>query len=273
MTAPANLRGWGQGWPVNRSGDMATVRAARSGTSFTVHELIAPIIRYLIDETERRGYLLDHGHGDQNDDWSYANRPIRGKRTPSNHSWGLAVDIDATQFPMGSKKRLPQWIVDLWKAHGFDYGGDWKGRADPMHFEFNGWPSDARRIAAQVAGLIPSDPTSTPPPYTPPAPPTPPIAPEPEEAPMAAEILVVDMDHPRKGQVWEFFGDRTRRMVPQAGNRANLMVMAALAWGRRPIRIQNVQQRSMMDVLFERYRDATPAGDYDADKIPANRRG
>jgi len=180
MTAPANLRGWGQGWPVNRSGDMATVRAARSGTSFTVHELIAPIIKYLIDETERRGYLLDHGHGDQNDDWSYANRPIRGKRTPSNHSWGLAVDIDATQFPMGSKKRLPQWIVDLWKAHGFDYGGDWKGRADPMHFEFNGWPSDARRIAAQVAGLIPSDPTSTPPPYTPPAP-----------GPSAADLLII----------------------------------------------------------------------------------
>jgi len=180
MTAPANLRGWGQGWPVNRSGDMATVRAARSGTSFTVHELIAPIIRYLIDETERRGYLLDHGPGDQNDDWSYANRSIRGKRTPSNHSWGLAVDIDATQFPMGSKKRLPQWIVDLWKAHGFDYGGDWKGRADPMHFEFNGWPSDARRIAAQVAGLIPSDPTSTPPPYTPPAP-----------GPSAADLLII----------------------------------------------------------------------------------
>lgn len=180
MTAPANLRGWGQGWPVNRSGDMATVRAARSGTSFTVHELIAPIIKYLIDETERRGYLLDHGHGDQNDDWSYANRPIRGKRTPSEHSWGLAVDIDATQFPMGSKKRLPQWIVDLWKAHGFDYGGDWKGRADPMHFEFNGWPSDARRIAAQVAGLIPSDPTSTPPPYTPPAP-----------GPTAADLLII----------------------------------------------------------------------------------
>jgi len=180
MTAPANLRGWGQGWPVNRSGDMATVRAARSGTSFTVHELIAPIIKYLIDETERRGYLLDHGHGDQNDDWSYANRSIRGKRTPSNHSWGLAVDIDATQFPMGSKKRLPQWIVDLWKAHGFDYGGDWKGRADPMHFEFNGWPSDARRIAAQVAGLIPSDPTSTPPPYTPPAP-----------GPSAADLLII----------------------------------------------------------------------------------
>lgn len=171
MTAPANLRGWGQGWPVNRSSDMATVRAARSGTSFTVHKLIAPIIKYLIDETERRGYLLDHGSGDQDDDWSYANRPIRGKLVASNHSWGLAVDIDATQFGLGSKKRLPQWIVDLWRAHGFDYGGDWSGRKDPMHFEFNGWPSDARRIAAQVAGR--PAPGTTPPPYNPPTPPTP----------------------------------------------------------------------------------------------------
>ena len=172
MTAPANLRGWGQGWPVNRSGDMATVRAARSGTSFTVHKLIAPIIKYLIDETERRGYLLDHGPGDQDDDWSYDNRPIRGKRVASNHSWGLAVDIDATQFGLGSRKRLPQWIVDLWHAHGFDYGGDYRGRKDPMHFEFNGWPSDARRIAAQVAGR--PAPGPTPPPFNPPTPPPPP---------------------------------------------------------------------------------------------------
>jgi len=183
MTAPANLRGWGQGWPVNRSGDMATVRAARSGTSFTVHKLIAPIIKYLIDETERRGYLLDHGPGDQDDDWSYANRAIRGRNTASNHSWGLAVDIDATQFGLGSKKRLPQWIVDLWKAHGFDYGGDYRGRKDPMHFEFRGWPSDARRIAAQVAGLVPPPPGTTPPPYNP-STPTP-------TGPSAADLLFI----------------------------------------------------------------------------------
>lgn len=162
MTAPANLRGWGQGWPVDRSGDMTTVRAARSGASFTVHHLIGPIIKYLIDETERRGYLIDHGPGDVDDDWSYANRAIRGRNSPSNHSWGLAVDINAQDFPLGSSKRLPQWLVDLWKAHGFDYGGDWSGRKDPMHFEFNGWPSDARRIAAEVAGLIPAAETPAP---------------------------------------------------------------------------------------------------------------
>lgn len=270
MTAPANLRGWGQGWPVNRSADMATVRTARSGVPFVVHRDIAPIVKWLVDEVERRGYMI-HTPGQTPDDWSYNNRPIRGSNRPSNHSWGLAIDIDATQYPLGSRKRLPSWIVELFRAHGFDYGGDWTSRPDPMHFEFNGWPSDARRIREQILRYAAAPTPASPPAQS--AKPAPPPPPEPEEAPMAAEILIVEMDHPRKGQVWEFFGDRTRRMVPKAGNRANLIVMAAQAWGRRPIRITNVQQRSMMDVLFERYKDVTPKGDYDADKIPGDRRG
>lgn len=176
MTTPANLRGWGQGWPVNRSKDMRTVKAARSGVPFTVHHEIAPIIKYLVDEVERRGYMI-HTPGQTPDDWSYNNRPIRGRRTPSNHSWGLAIDIDATQYPLGSSKRHPSWMVELFRAHGFDYGGDWTGRKDPMHYEFAGWPSDARRIAASIAGQpAPTPPpyrqpsTSTPPPYNPPGP-------------------------------------------------------------------------------------------------------
>jgi hypothetical protein len=155
---------------------MATVRAARSGASFTVHHLIAPIIKWLIDETERRGYLIDHGPADVDDDWSYANRPIRGRNTPSNHSWGLAVDINAQDFPLGSTKRLPQWIVDLWKAHGFDYGGDWSSRKDPMHFEFNGWPSDARRIAGSLGTHVAEQP---------------PTAPPPPSGPSAADLLTI----------------------------------------------------------------------------------
>ena len=163
MTWPANLRGWGQGWPVNRSADMRTVRSARSGTSFQVHREIAPIIEHLVNEVERRGYLL-HRPGQVRDDWGYANRPIRGRRAPSNHSWGLAIDIDATQFPLGSRKRLPEWIVELFKAHGFEYGGDWRRRPDPMHFEFAGTPSDARRIAARLRTGAATTPKPPPPP-------------------------------------------------------------------------------------------------------------
>lgn len=169
MAYAANLRGWGKGWPTDRSADMRTVRAARSGAKFTVHKDIAPIVKYLIDEVERRGYLIDHGPADVDDDWSYANRPIRGRNTPSNHSWGLAIDINAQDFPLGSRKRLPQWIVDLFKNMHFEYGGDWSGRKDPMHFEFAGSRSQAQWIVAALAGHAltgtkPTVPATVPPP-------------------------------------------------------------------------------------------------------------
>jgi len=153
MSTSADLRGWGPGWPVDRSADMAWVRSARSGTEFQVHRYIAPIIKHVIDEIEAEGYLL-HRPGQVRDDWSYVNRAIRGRSAPSNHSWGLAIDIDATQFPLGSRKRLPEWIVEKFREHGFEYGGNWRRRPDPMHFEFAGTPADARRIAA---GLTTTD--------------------------------------------------------------------------------------------------------------------
>lgn len=150
MTAPANLRGWGQGWPVNRSSEMEWVRATRSGAKWQVHELIAPIVRFVVNEVERRGYWFDHGPDDVDDEWGYNNRPIRGKKVSSNHSWGLAIDIDAQEYPMGVRRNPPQWIIDLFDAYGFDHGGAWR-RPDGMHFEFRGWPRDAREITAMLA--------------------------------------------------------------------------------------------------------------------------
>ena len=179
MTTPANLRGWGQGWPIDRSDDMRRVAAAQSGADFDVHYEIAPLVKFLIDQVERRGYLIDHGKADVDDDWSYANRPIRGRNSPSNHSWGLAIDIDAQEFPLGSYRRLPQWVIDLFTADRFDYGGDWSGRKDPMHLEFNGTPREARWLVASLAGHHAA---STPAPVPPTVPaPTPPVVPSPTQ--------------------------------------------------------------------------------------------
>lgn len=186
-------------------------------------------------------------------DLNWQTNPFTTGRLVTDYPPGMTAAIEGIRTRSGQ----PVW----------SWGGRWAGSKDAMH-----WQPGCRRRDL-VTGIDPRTvPGGSPPPYTPPKLVTPP-APEPEEAPMAAEILVVDLEHPRKGQVWEFFGDRTRRMVPKAGNRANLIVMAAQAWGRKPLRIANVQQRSMMDVLFERYKDITPPGDYEADKIPPNRRG
>lgn len=73
-------------------------------------------------------------------------------RPLSEHSWGTAVDIDADEnsarqfsgagpepwsaewmaiWPNG----LPRAFVEAFEAHGFEWGGRWRGFRDPMHFQ------------------------------------------------------------------------------------------------------------------------------------------
>lgn len=64
-------------------------------------------------------------------------RMKRGKNEPSVHSWGLAIDINAKQYPMGSVEQQPEAITNAFKKQGFSWGGHWKSRKDPMHYEFS----------------------------------------------------------------------------------------------------------------------------------------
>lgn len=67
----------------------------------------------------------------------YADRPIRGyPKYPSTHSWGIAIDLEPTKNPLGSKGKMHKDIVRIFKDHGFSWGGDFKYRLDPMHFQF-----------------------------------------------------------------------------------------------------------------------------------------
>lgn len=186
MTVSADRRGWGRGWPQNNSSKMVTIRAKKSGVTLAVHREVAPILQFCIDTIEARGHLFDYGPKDVNDDWGYANRPIRGTSIPSNHSWGLAVDLDAQQYPQGQRKRRPpQWVDDVFAKYRFDNGAPWSN-PDPMHYEFNGSPADARFLVASLAGhaieqtpapMPPSAPPivlrPTPPPFTGTLPPVP----------------------------------------------------------------------------------------------------
>lgn len=149
MAIPAQLRGWGKGWPTNRQRDMLPV-VTKHGQVVWVHKEIAPILQHVFNEIERRGYSI-HKPGDIKDDWGFANRPIGGTKTPSEHSRGLAVDLDATKYPQGQRRaRPPQWIVDLFAQYGFEWGGPWSF-ADPMHFEFAGSVTEARWLVASLA--------------------------------------------------------------------------------------------------------------------------
>jgi hypothetical protein len=144
----AARKGWGPGWPADRWSDMARVQAARSGVAVNVHRRIARLVKLLLDETERRGYLCVGGQTG-----AYNNRPISGTRTASNHSWGLAIDVNWTinfaSYDGRNHGTVPAWMPDLWARYGFAWGGHYTGSfKDPMHFEFMGSPEDADDMTA-----------------------------------------------------------------------------------------------------------------------------
>lgn len=63
-------------------------------------------------------------------------RAVRGSNLVSAHAYGLAIDINAKEEPLGSLKRLPEGVVAAFRSQGFAYGGDFHGRKDGMHFSY-----------------------------------------------------------------------------------------------------------------------------------------
>jgi hypothetical protein len=77
------------------------------------------------------------------DDWSYSNRTVSGTSVKSNHSFGLAIDINALANPRGTAGDIPADVASQWEAEGGDWGGDWSV-SDPMHFETHLTPEEIR---------------------------------------------------------------------------------------------------------------------------------
>ena len=73
-------------------------------------------------------------------DGCYVDRKVRGANTRSLHSWAIAFDMNASLESSGQTRTnwTPRFVA-IMKAAGLFWGGDWKGRKDPMHFAlYNG---------------------------------------------------------------------------------------------------------------------------------------
>jgi D-alanyl-D-alanine carboxypeptidase-like protein len=81
--------------------------------------------------------------GGELDDWSYENRPVREGTVKSNHAFGIAIDINALDNPLGSAGNMPAEVVRQWEIEGGGWGGNWS-RPDPMHFETHLTPQEIR---------------------------------------------------------------------------------------------------------------------------------
>ena len=65
-------------------------------------------------------------------------RPKKSGRTPSLHSWGLAVDVNAAWNGYGKQPTLSAGFVKCFTDAGFDWGGVWHmPNTDGMHFQLS----------------------------------------------------------------------------------------------------------------------------------------
>jgi hypothetical protein len=61
-------------------------------------------------------------------------RKKRGGSTFSLHSWGIAVDVNASTNKFGEPPTLSKTFIKCFKDAGFDWGGEWR-KPDGMHFQ------------------------------------------------------------------------------------------------------------------------------------------
>ena len=62
-------------------------------------------------------------------------RQKRGLSSLSIHSWANAVDVNAFENQLNQTPKLSPEFVKCFKDAGTDWGGDWVGRKDGMHFQ------------------------------------------------------------------------------------------------------------------------------------------
>jgi len=111
----------------------------------------ATLLLYVASRFDKEVENIDVAEGHSvPDDWGYAYRNIRGATRLSNHSSGTAMDLNATQHPLGTTGNFTAAQVTrihkILSATGgtVRWGGDYSGRKDPMHFEVNATAAQVR---------------------------------------------------------------------------------------------------------------------------------
>lgn len=104
-----------------------------------VHRLIAPAVLAAANEIwEKCGHDQEKVNKTGASDFSgcFNIRKIADSNNWSNHSWACAIDLSAkTNGFYKGKGTMDPIVITAFKNQGFFWGGDYKGRTDPMHFE------------------------------------------------------------------------------------------------------------------------------------------
>lgn len=143
------------GWPASKDRAAIGIKSYPiEGTSIKLAcaEAVAPLLVAFCKEFNE---LIEPLGGGKLDDWGYCFRPVRGTTDKlSNHSSGTAIDLNATQHPLGKAGtfeagKVPM-IRALAKKYGLAWGGDYRNRKDEMHFEINLSPAKAAALIERL---------------------------------------------------------------------------------------------------------------------------
>jgi hypothetical protein len=115
------------------SAHIATQQVPILGT-VTCNKMIFPQLTAALTEITERG-LADEIHPGEYAGCYYP-RFIAGTTSLSNHSFGLALDLNTPGNQRGTVGEMDRGVVDVFKKWGFAWGGDWQF-TDPMHFEMD----------------------------------------------------------------------------------------------------------------------------------------
>jgi hypothetical protein len=102
--------------------------------SVTCHKDLFPQLRAALLEVQQRGLSGSIHPGEYAG--CYYPRFIANTTTLSNHSFGLALDLNVPGNGRGTVGQMDRDVVAIFKTWGFAWGGDWRW-TDPMHFELS----------------------------------------------------------------------------------------------------------------------------------------
>jgi hypothetical protein len=124
-------------WPLPLAQGKDKNGKPRTASRIRCHKLVAERILAVLRDLDRQGLRsLIHSY-----DGCYVPRHIcwDKKHGLSTHAWGMALDINAGEFPYGSLRKQEARLVAAFARQGFlcgqKSGGLWRTTVDAMHFE------------------------------------------------------------------------------------------------------------------------------------------
>lgn len=161
------------GWPAYDTTAHFTRFTAGEQKWWAANDDVAVVFGEFVKEFVRR---IEKIKGPILDDWSYANRLVRGStKTVSNHGSATAIDLNSLQHPRGvpntfSKaeqiimRDIKNKITDNAGVSVLRLGMDYKTVVDDMHVEINASPAKVKQAANKIrARNAPKPPKAKPP--------------------------------------------------------------------------------------------------------------